>query len=305
MSTEPPANSSPSVPPPAPRYVREVLELEQLDTNLFRSRTNQVNANRSLFGGQILAQGLMAAALTVESDRHAHSLHGYFLLAGASDIPVIYDVELTRDGGSFSTRRVVARQRAKTIFHMELSFHRPEPGFEHDSTLDAPVPEPETLLNTYQLAEQYASVLPPGVLSRDLGQSIIELKPVNPEDFFLHRAKSARGQYWMRANSRLPDDPLTQQAALAYLSDYFLMTTVLLNHPESALASQIMLASLDHAMWFHRPCRADEWLLVDAVSPFAGGARGLTLGRIFDRNRQLVASVAQEGLVRQVIRKPA
>lgn len=315
MSTQLPANSlapinSPAnnaavpAPPPAPRHLHEVLELEQLDTNLFRSRVNQENANRSLFGGQILGQGLKAAALTVAADRQAHSLHGYFLLAGASDIPVIYDVELTRDGGSFSTRRVVARQRAKTIFHMELSFHREEQGFEHDSALDVEVPEPEQLLNTYELAQQYAPVLPPGVLSRELGQSIIELKPVKPEDFFLHRASSARGQYWMRANSKLPDDPLTQMAALAYLSDYFLMTTVLLNHPDSTLSSQIMLASLDHAMWFHRPCRADEWLLVDAVSPFAAGARGLTLGRIFDRNRRLVASVAQEGLVRKVDRKP-
>src|SRR6185503_5784413 len=126
----------------------EVLELEQLDSNLFRSRVNQVNVNRSLFGGQILGQGLQAAAQTVAADRHAHSLHGYFLLAGASDIPVIYDVELTRDGGSFSTRRVVAKQRSRPIFHMELSFHREEQGFEHEIALDIDVPEPEKLMST-------------------------------------------------------------------------------------------------------------------------------------------------------------
>src|ERR1044072_1527821 len=139
------------LPPPAPQYLSEVLELEQLAPNLFRSKVNQVNNNRSLFGGQILAQGLKAAALTVEPDRRAHSLHGYFLLAGISDIGVIYDVELTRDGGSFSTRPVGARQRAKTIFHMELSFHRQESGFEHEISLDIDVPEPDQLMSTREL----------------------------------------------------------------------------------------------------------------------------------------------------------
>lgn len=290
--------STQNVAPPAAQHLHEVLELEQLDTNLFRSRVNQENANRSLFGGQILGQGLKAAALTVETGRQAHSLHGYFLLAGASDIPVIYDVELTRDGGSFSTRRVVARQRAKTIFHMELSFHRVEQGFEHEIALDVPVPEHEQLLNTHELAQKYAALLPTDVQPLDSWQSILELKPVSPEDFFMNKGKTARGQYWIRASSKLPDDPLTQMAALAYLSDYFLMSTVLLSHSASALSSRVMMASLDHAMWFHRPCRADEWLLVDAISPFASGARGLTRGQIFNRERRLVASVAQEGLVR-------
>jgi acyl-CoA thioesterase-2 len=287
-------------PPPAPRHLHEVLELEQLDTNLFRSRVNQINVNRSLFGGQILAQGLKAAALTVPPERTAHSLHGYFLLAGMSDIPVIYDVELTRDGGSFSTRRVVARQRAKPIFHMELSFHRAEHGFEHEIGLDIDVPDPEQLLNTRELAQRYAAQLPDSAAWMCGDQSIIELKPVSPEDFFLRKAQQARGLHWIRSTSPLPDDPLTQISALAYLSDYFLTTTLLLTHTPSLVSSQVMLASLDHAMWFHRPCRVDEWILVDAVSPFAGGARGLTRGQIFDRSRRLVASVAQEGLARPV-----
>src|SRR5918993_3713007 len=147
-------------PPPAAQHLHEVLELEQLDTNLFRSRVNQVNNNRSLFGGQILGQGLQAAALTVDATRAPHSLHGYFLLAGASDIPVIYDVELTRDGGSFSTRRVVARQRAKTIFHMECSFHKREAGFEHEVTLDMDVPDPDRLLSLTELARRFADRMP-------------------------------------------------------------------------------------------------------------------------------------------------
>jgi acyl-CoA thioesterase-2 len=297
MSTPTPA------PPPNAKHLSEVLELEQLDTNLFRSRVNQVNVNRSLFGGQILGQGLKAAALTVETGRIAHSLHGYFLLAGTSDIPVIYDVELTRDGGSFSTRRVVARQRARTIFHMELSFHREERGFEHEIPLQGDVPDPDELLTSRELAQKFADKLPPttsALAALASHQSIIESKPVNPEAFFARTSPDPRALYWIRSASRLPDDPLTQLSGLAYLSDYFLVSTALLQHPGSLLSGQVMLASLDHAMWFHRPCRADEWILVDALSPFAGGARGLTRAHMFNRDRQLIASVAQEGLIRPI-----
>lgn len=285
------------IPPPEPRHLHEVLELEQLDTNLFRSRVNQINRNRSLFGGQILGQGLKAAALTVEGARVAHSLHGYFLLAGISDIPVIYDVELTRDGGSFSTRRVVARQRAKPIFHMELSFHRHEEGFEHDIDLDIDVPDPEQLLNLSELARKYADKLPESVIPH-FDRAIVEMKPVSPEDFFMRKSDTTRGLYWIRPISKLPDDALTQMAALAYVSDYFLTSTVVLTHTISMMAADVMMASLDHAMWFHRAARADDWVLIDVLSPWAGGARGFTRGQMFDRNRKLIASVAQEGLVR-------
>jgi acyl-CoA thioesterase II len=284
---------------PSPRSLSEILELEQLDTNLFRSRVNQVNRNRSLFGGQILGQGLKAAALTVDPSRTAHSLHGYFLLAGVSDIPVIYDVELTRDGGSFSTRRVVARQRAKTIFHMELSFHRAEQGFEHEVELDVDVPGPESLRGLKELMLEYTGrTLEDSLLQS--GDLIMEMKPVSPEDYFLRRSNTTRGMYWIRSVSKLPDDPSTQLAALAYLSDYFLTTSVILKHTLSVLSGEVMMASLDHAMWFHRPVHADEWLLIDTLSPFAGGARGFTRGQVFDQNRRLVASVAQEALVRLV-----
>ena len=292
--------TTPPVAPPAPQHLHEVLELEQLDTNLFRSKVNQINVNRSLFGGQILGQALKAAALTAPSDRSAHSLHGYFLLPGISDIPVIYDVELTRDGGSFSTRRVVARQRAKTIFHMELSFHRHEAGFEHESGLDVDVPDPDQLMSTKELAEKFAADLPASAQALASQHAIVELKPVSPEDYFLRRAASTRGLYWIKSRSPLPADELTQMAALAYLSDYFLTSTVALKHTISMISREVMMASLDHAMWFHRTSRADEWVLVDAISPFAGGARGLTVGRIYDRARRLIASVAQEGLVRPV-----
>jgi Acyl-CoA thioesterase len=288
--------------PPAPQHLHELLELEQLDTNLFRSRVNQINSNRSLFGGQILGQGLQAAALTVDAGRIPHSLHGYFLLPGASDIPVIYDVELTRDGGSFSTRRVVARQRAKTIFHMECSFHRVEAGFEHEIELDEQVPDPDSLMSLTQLAERFADRMPKSAAAMQ-EQAIVELKPVAPEDFFLRKSETARGRYWIRSISRLPDDALTHTSALAYLSDYFLTPIASLKHTVSLISEQIMMASLDHAMWFHRPARADEWLLVDAVSPFAGGARGFTRANIWSRDRRLVASVAQEGLIRPLVKK--
>lgn len=290
--------TTPTAPPPAPKFLREVLELEQLDTNLFRSQANQINVNRSLFGGQILGQGLKAASLTVPSERVCHSLHGYFLLAGASDIPVIYDVELTRDGGSFSTRRVVARQRSRPIFHMELSFHRQEQGLEHEVAAAGDVPDPDDLMNVRQLVEKFGDRLPEGSTSLASHQAIIELKPVNPEIFLQRTQPLARAQYWVRSASALPDDPLTQLAGLAYLSDYFLVSTALMKHPAALISQQVMLASLDHAMWFHRPPRADDWILVDAVSPFAGGARGLTRAEMFSRDRKLIASVAQEGLMR-------
>jgi acyl-CoA thioesterase II len=288
----------PKVSSPPPRELKDILDLEQLDSNLFRSRANQANHNNALFGGQILGQGLKAAALTVD-DRDAHSLHGYFLLPGASDIPVIYDVELTRDGGSFSTRRVVARQRLRVIFHMEVSFHRKEEGYEHELALDIGVPEPESLLNLSDLATKYFGQKPGGMQPSG-GQQIVELRPVSPEDFLTRKAATARGLYWMKSTTPLPDDALTQLAGLAYLSDYFLTPTAVIQHVTSIMSGKIMAASLDHAMWFHRPCRADEWLLVNAMSPFAGGARGLTRAEIYDRSRRLIASVAQEGLVRPI-----
>ncbi|HEY6643840.1 acyl-CoA thioesterase II [Povalibacter sp.] len=290
-----------STPPLAPQHLSEMLELEQLDSNLFRSRANQENMNGSLFGGQILGQSMKAAALTVDGARHAHSLHGYFLLAGASDIPVIYDVELTRDGGSFSTRRVVARQRAKTIFHMELSFHRQEEGYEHDVVLDIDVPDPEDLMSTVELAKKYSALLPKDSPPLEHWPSIVEFRPTNPDEFFMRKSHIARGLYWIRSSSPLPNDSVTQLAGAAYLSDYFLLSSALLRHPE-ATRSEVLLASLDHAMWFHRPCRADDWLLFDTTSPFMGGARGFARGEVYDRQRRLVASVAQEGLVRPMKR---
>lgn len=292
-----------NTPPPAPNSLREVLELEQLDTNLFRSQVNQININRTLFGGQILGQGLKAAALTVGTDRVCHSLHGYFLLPGASDIPVIYDVELTRDGGSFSTRRVVARQRSRPIFHMELSFHRIEEGLQHDVAVSGDVPDPEDLMDVRELLEKFGSRLPKSAAVLASQEDLIDLRPVSPEMFMLRKQSLQRAQYWIRSASPLPDDPLSHLSGLAYLSDYFLVATALLKHPAEMMNKDVMMASLDHAMWFRSPPRADEWILVEAVSPFASGARGLTRAEMFNRERKLVASVAQEGLIRLIDRQ--
>jgi acyl-CoA thioesterase-2 len=296
--------NTPASSPPAPSSLREILELERLDTNLFRSQANQVNNNRTLFGGQILGQGLKAAQHTVAADRVCHSLHGYFLLGGASDIPVIYDVELTRDGGSFSTRRVVARQRSRPIFHMELSFQRPEEGVRHEARVAEEIPDPDDLLDVHQLVEKFADRLPRSARDLHAQRRMVELKPVNPQAFLLRDRVMQRAQYWIRSATPLPDDPLTHMAGLAYLSDYFLASTALLKHPETLRQKNVMIASLDHAMWFCNPPRADEWILVDAVSPFASGGRGLTRAEMYGRDRKLVASIAQEGLLR-LLDKPA
>jgi acyl-CoA thioesterase II len=282
--------------------IKDLLNLEQLDINLFRSTANQPNINNALFGGQMLGQALKAASLTVEG-RKPHSLHAYFLLAGTSETPVIYDVEPTRDGGSFSTRRVVARQKGRTIFTMEVSFQKEEPGYEHSIRLEGEVPEPEQVQSMSELATKFADAVPAPAAKALSRSRLVEIRPIDPEDFFLRKASSSQGRYWIRAGQHLDEDELTQTAALAYMSDYFLTSTTMLVHATSLWAARVMSASLDHAMWFHRPCRADEWLLVDAVSPFAGGARGLTRAQIFDRQRRLVASLIQECLIRPMTHK--
>lgn len=277
--------------------LQQLLDLEQLDSNLFRSRASQRNLGGALFGGQILGQALKAAALTVEG-RRPHSLHGYFLLPGSTEVPVIYDVELTRDGGSFSTRRIVARQRARTIFSMEVSFHREEQGYEHDTDLEIDVPDPESLLSVRDLAEKLVDRLPPIVVERMRRRLAVELKPVNVEDFYLRKAQISRGLYWVRATTSVPVDPVSQLAGLAYLSDFILGTVVVLRHTNSVFEGRVMMASLDHSMWFHRDVDLSDWVLMDAHSPFASGGRGLVRAQIFNRQRKLIASLNQEALVR-------
>lgn len=272
------------------------LHLEQIEVNLFRGQSRSVGSSR-VFGGQVLAQALSAALNTVPEERFVHSLHGYFILAGDINAPIVFEVDRIRDGGSFTTRRVKAIQHGRAIFNMSASFHEPEDGMEHQ--MEAPaVASPEDLPSWDALVKEFGSLMPSG-LKRFLDvERPIEFRPVE----FINPAAPEKyaplRHVWMRAKGEMPDDRKWHQLSLAYASDYNLLTTALLPHGLAANFGQIMLASLDHAMWFHRDFRMDEWLLYAIDSPSAAGGRGFTRGSIFTRDGQLVASVAQEGLMR-------
>ncbi|MFC6635627.1 acyl-CoA thioesterase [Microbulbifer taiwanensis] len=274
----------------------KLLDVEELDRNLFRSRHHVENYRKVLFGGQVLGQALMAASRTVE-DRLPHSLHAYFLRPGSSELPVIYDVDPIRDGGSFTTRRVVAKQKGRAIFNMSASFQIEEPGFDHQ--VDMPtsgIPEPESLKNTQQLAQEAGLVSP----QHDQRRYMIDFRPVDPHSYFGAEVHEARCMFWLRAEGEMSDNPLEHRSALCYASDLALLGTALQPHPISLFDPHLMPASLDHAMWFHRDFRADNWLLYVTDSPSASGARGFCRGQIFTRDGVLVASTAQEGLIRKI-----
>jgi acyl-CoA thioesterase-2 len=283
------------------RSAPELLALERLDRDLFRNRLNQRNANDALFGGQVLAQALTAATHTIEDGpdiRSVHSLHGYFLRAGRAHAPVIYQVDRTRDGGRFSTRRVIAVQEGEPIFHMECGFHAPEAGFEHQAALPPGMKRPAELLTLQQLAEKMAG-LPDWVRERwRRAERPIDVKPVEPERFLKAEDADPRRAIWMRLPSGAGAGPAEQHCLLAYLSDYWLAGTAALPHVIPMPGPSLFMASLDHAMWFHRPARVEEWLLFDCDGPSAQAGRGLARGLIYAEDGTLVASVAQEALLR-------
>ncbi len=273
-----------------------ILDLERLEQNLFRGRGPRVGWQR-VYGGQVLGQALVAAVRTVPDDRLAHSAHGYFLLGGDPAEPIVYDVERVRDGGSFSTRRVTAIQHGRAIFVMSVSFHKPETGFDH--TGDMPdVPPPEDLPSEKDLLAQLLPHLPANMRSYWERERPIELRPVDASRYFDREKRAPVQHIWMRASGHLPDEAPLHQCVLAYASDFTLLDTALIAHGKLSFDADIQLASLDHAMWFHRPFRADEWLLYVQDSPNAFGARALCRGSVFTRDGVLVASVAQEGLTR-------
>lgn len=272
-----------------------ILDIEQLDLNLFRSRQHQENHRRHLFGGQVLGQSLMAAARTVEG-RMPHSMHAYFMRAGVSDIPVIYDVDPIRDGGSFTTRRVVARQKGRAIFNMSCSFHIEEPGFEHQISHPDLPPAPDQLRKASFVKRDQATDNDNG----DVHAMYFDLRSAKPDIYYSDEQLPPYSEFWMRSLAQLPDDPLLHCAALAYASDIGLMATSTLPHPTSIMSPELMPASIDHAMWFHRKFRIDDWLLYSTDSPWAGGARGLNRGLLYDPSGQLVASTVQEGLIRPI-----
>ena len=279
----------------AVKHLLSILDLEQLEHNLFRGRSPQDGWQR-VFGGQVIGQALVAAQRTVE-DRLAHSLHAYFMRPGDPSVPIIYEVDRIRDGKSFNTRRVVAIQHGAAIFSMSASFHLEEDGFDHQ--LEMPdVPGPDDLPGLEDIKEQFVDKLPVNIRKYFERERPIEIRPVDTSRFFTRDKREPKQSIWIRATEKLPDDPGLHQCALAYASDFSLLDTALIAHGKVLFDPELMLASLDHAMWFHRPCRADDWLLYTLDSPAAHGARGFCRGSIFTPDGTLVASVAQEGLVR-------
>ncbi|HWG60152.1 MAG TPA: acyl-CoA thioesterase II [Streptosporangiaceae bacterium] len=273
----------------------DLLDLEQIELNIFRGRSPDDQRQR-VFGGQVAGQGLVAAGRTVPADRPVHSLHAYFIRPGDPAIPIIYTVDRLRDGRSFTTRRVSAIQHGETIFALSASFHRPEPGVEHAIAMPD-VPPPESITPTPDRMEK---VMGPG--ARDLFMSNpIDLRFVGPLTYEAERDPSLRTNHnlvWLRADGELPDDPLLHVCLMTYASDMTLLDSVLLRHGLSWADGRTTGASLDHAMWFHRPFRADRWLLYAQESPVAAGARGLARGEVFTETGDLVVSVVQEGLIR-------
>lgn len=281
----------------------DLLDLENLETNLFRGQSRDLGG-KSVFGGQVLGQALVAAGRTVEQGEFAHSLHGYFLRRGAMDAPIVYEVDRVRDGRSFVARRVQAIQNGRPIFSMIASFHCVEPGLEHQAPMPQ-VPTPEALEAQGQLRNRWlheAGELPPRLVKAFTRPLAIEIRAVCPWNLLAPDIREPAQHVWFRAAGALPDDPLLHRCVLAYASDYNLLTTAMLPHGVSFLQQNMVVASLDHALWFHRTPRADEWLLYCMDSPGAQGGRGLSRGLIYSCDGELVASVVQESLMRQVQR---
>jgi len=275
----------------------DLLTLESLAPDLYRGGSQDLGFPQ-LFGGQVLGQALSAASQTVPVERRVHSLHGYFLRAGSAVESVTYQVDRIRDGGSFSTRRVTAFQGKQPIFFCSASFHVEEPGFEHQTTMPE-VPAPETLQSEIAHAQRYAELIPAPLRDKLLGPRPIEMRPVVFTDPFKPEPTEPVRHVWFRATGDLPDQPALHRYLLAYASDFNLLPSSLLPHGTSFWDRSLQIASLDHAVWFHRDFRLDDWLLYAIDSPWAGGARGLCRGSIYNRAGQLVASVAQEGLIRK------
>lgn len=274
----------------------DLMDLEPLEVNIYRGLNRDIGSGR-VFGGQVLAQALVAAQRTVEEERAAHSLHGYFILPGDLETPIVYFVDRLRDGGSFTTRRVTAIQNGRAIFNLSASFHRTEEGYDHQAEMPD-VPPPEELVDELQLLRAGADRIPERLREVYTQDRPIVFRPVDRVDPFRPEVRPPVRHVWLRADGPMPDDLLQHQALLAYASDYGLLGTALLPHGASFHLPQVQAASLDHAIWFHRPFRSDEWLLYASDSPSNHGARGFTRGSIYTREGVLVASVAQEGLLR-------
>ncbi|MCA9545159.1 MAG: acyl-CoA thioesterase II [Myxococcales bacterium] len=273
-----------------------MLGLERIEENLFRGQAQDPGWGR-LYGGHVLGQALSAVAQTVPAERQVHSLHSYFLRPGRVDTPVVYEVDRIRDGGSFTTRRVVAIQRGKAIFSLSASFQIEEPGLDHQATM----PEqagPEGLVSELELARRIADQIPPALQAVVLSEGPFEVRAVEPFNPLRPTPRPPHRAIWFKARGPVPDDPAVHRYLLAYASDSHFLSTSMFPHGTSWLQRQMQVASVDHAMWFHRPFRVDEWLVHVIDSPSASGARGLVRGQYFDQQGRLVASTTQEGLIR-------
>jgi acyl-CoA thioesterase-2 len=274
----------------------ELIELKETEKNVFTGQNYQAPWKR-VFGGQVLAQSLSAAYKTVPKDRFVHSMHAYFLLAGDISIPIHYEVENIRDGGSFTTRRVVAKQNNAVIFISSFSFQLRQDGFDHQ--IDMPnVVGPEGLKSDEDIANKYKLLVPQNIL-QGIKTRPFEFRPVEKLNLLDFSTKPPYRHYWFKAKEKVDGDISLHQKLLSYVSDYNLLTTATLPHTKGPIPSGIFMASLDHAMWFHRDFRIDEWLLYAVDSPSASNTRGFTRGNIFTQNGVLVASVVQEGLIRE------
>lgn len=273
-----------------------LLRLERIEENLFRGQSQDLGWGR-VFGGQVVGQALSAAAQTVPEERAVHSLHGYFLRQGDAQRPIAYLVDPIRDGGSFTTRRVVAIQGGQAIFSLQASFQGEEPGLTHQAGMPE-VPGPDGLLSEVEIARQFAHRIPAPLRDQALADRPIEIRPVQRLSLFQPVPQPPRRQVWYRAAGALPDDPAVHRYLLAYASDFNFLVTAMMPHGVNWLTPGLQVASLDHVMWFHRSFRMDDWVLYDVESPSASGARGLVTGRFYTRDGTLVASVAQEGLMR-------
>jgi acyl-CoA thioesterase-2 len=273
----------------------ELLELEQLELSLFRGESRDIGAPQ-VFGGQVLGQALSAAAATVEG-RVVHSLHAYFLRRGDCNAPIIYQVDRSLDGHSFTNRRVVAIQHGQQIFNMAASFQAQEAGFDHQIGMP-PVPPPESLADSSAPPAQQLARLPERVRRFFEQPRPFEFRMVQSIDYLHPQPTAPERQIWFRAVDALGDDEMLHRRLLAYVSDFFLLDTATLPHGTSFLKPTLVMASIDHALWFHRTLRVDDWLLYAMESPSASGARGFARASVFARDGRLVASAAQEGLVR-------
>lgn len=275
----------------------DLLNLEPIEKGIFRGQSEHLGLPQ-VYGGQVVGQSLSAAKKTVNPNLFVHSFHSYFLLPGDPLKPIVYDVENIRDGGSFSTRRVKAIQNGRPIFFMTASFQITEPGFEHQDKMPDHIPMPETLSSEQELAGKFESLLPEAAKILLLGEKPFEVRPVYPVNMLEPQVMPPKQYLWLKATGAMPSEQGIHQYLLAYTSDWGFLPTALMPHGVSLMTRKMKVATIDHSMWFHRPIKMDEWLLYEIESTSASGARGFVRGKIYDRQGTLVASTAQEGLMR-------